>query len=345
MTIPYRPLLLPLALALLSSAVGCSGGDADASSDGATSTSSSSGGATSGGATSGGATSGGATSGGATSGGATSGGATSGGATTGSGGGTTEKFSFFVTSLVAMQELSGSQDGFGGDLRFGETGPGAGLRGADKICATIAEKSLPGAGSKTWRAFLSAVAGEDGKQVDAIDRIGEGPWYDRLGRLVANNKEELLNDRPVGADEAIIDDLPNEDGVPNHQPDPSQPEVDNHDILTGTNDEGKLYSATATCKDWTAAAGDKESEGRPRVGHSWPRNFGGGFPGGGGSGGPGGTGGPGGNINMANWMSSLDEAGCAPGINLLETGGPLPNETTVGSGGGYGGIYCFALTP
>src|SRR5690349_20801870 len=65
-----------------------------------------------------------------------------------------EHFSFFVTSLKAMQELSGSEDGFGGDLRFGETGAGAGLRGADKICTTIAEQSLPG-NAKTWRAFLS----------------------------------------------------------------------------------------------------------------------------------------------------------------------------------------------
>src|SRR5690348_6461058 len=115
-------------------------------------------------------------------------------------GGTSDHFSFFVTSMKAMQELSGSQQGFGGDLRFGETGPGAGLRGADKICAAIAEKSMPGAGTKKWRAFLSAVSGEDGKQVNAIDRIGEGPWYDRVGRLLANNKAELMNDRPSNAD-------------------------------------------------------------------------------------------------------------------------------------------------
>ncbi|WP_437742180.1 hypothetical protein WMF39_42460 [Sorangium sp. So ce1504] len=365
MTRTYRPLLLPLTLALLSPVVGCSGSDSDvgASGDSSTSTSSSSGGNTtsssSGGNTtsssSGGNTtsssSGGNTTSSSSSGDTTSS-SSSGDTTSSSSGGTTEKFSFFVTSLVALQELSGSQDGFGGDLRFGETGPGAGLRGADKICATIAEKSLPGAGSKPWRAFLSAVAGEDGKQVNAIDRIGEGPWYDRLGRLLANNKEELLNDRPTAADPAIIDDFPNEDGVPNHQPDPSQPEVDNHDMLTGTNDQGQLYSATATCKDWTAKSGDS-SEGRPRVGHSWPRNFGGGggstWPAGSsGAGGPGGSsgaGGPGGNINMANWMSSLDESGCAPGINLLEQGGPLPGAVTVGSGGGYGGFYCFALTP
>ncbi|WP_437683411.1 hypothetical protein [Sorangium sp. So ce131] len=343
MTRTHRSLLLSLPLALSSLVVGCSGSDSssEAPEDGTTGASSSSGGGTT---TSSGGTTG--SSGPATSGGGTT---TSGGGTTTSGGATTtEKFSFFVTSLVAMQELSGSQDGFGGDLRFGETGPGAGLRGADKICAAIAEKSMPGAGSKGWRAFLSAVAGEDGNQVNAIDRIGEGPWYDRLGRLVANNKGELLNDRPTAADPAIIDDLPNEDGVPNHQPDPSQAEVDNHDILTGTNEEGKLYSATATCKDWTSALGDRNAEGRPRVGHSWPRNFG---PGGGGQGwpggegGPGGPGGPGGDINMANWMSSLDESGCAPGVNLIEMGPPQENVPTVGSGGGYGGIYCFALTP
>jgi hypothetical protein len=226
-----------------------------------------------------------------------------------------------------MQEQSGSPSGFGGDFRLGETGAGAGLRGADKLCGKIAEKSMPGAGSKQWRAFLSAVSGEDGKQVDAIDRVGAGPWYDRLGRLVASTRADLLNERPAGANPAIKDDLPNEDGVPNHQPDPTQSAVDNHDTLTGTNDQGKLYSATATCKDWTGALG---TEGKPRVGHSWPRY--------------GGPGGPGGGSG-ANWMSSLDESGCAPGVNLIEMGPPQPGSNTVGSGGGYGGIYCFALTP
>lgn len=249
-----------------------------------------------------------------------------------------EHFSFFVTSLRALQELSGSEEGFGGDLRFGEDGPGSGLRGADKICATIAERSMPGAGQKIWRAFLSATTDENGQQVNAIDRIGEGPWYDRLGRLLANSKADLMADRPVGAHALIINDFPNEDGVPNHQPDPNLPAVDNHDMLTGTNQEGRLYSATATCRDWTSNLGNRATEGRPRVGHSWPR-FGG--PGGGGGGG----GGPGGNINPANWMSSLDESGCAPGVSLIEMGPPQQNSTTVGSGGGYGGFYCFALTP
>ena len=59
----------------------------------------------------------------------------------GGGAGNDGHFSFFVTSVGAMKRLSGNALGFGGDLRYGETGDGAGLRGADKICATIAETS------------------------------------------------------------------------------------------------------------------------------------------------------------------------------------------------------------
>jgi hypothetical protein len=136
-----------------------------------------------------------------------------------------------------------------------------------------------------------------------------------------------------------------------------------------------LYSATATCKDWTGATGDLAAEGRPRVGHSWTRVLGDPGPDGGvimeGDGGMGfgdggapppdggppppppdggvimmSDGGPGGMMGSGdNWMSALDESGCAPGVNIVEMGPPDPNSNTVGSGGGYGGIYCFALTP
>jgi hypothetical protein len=254
------------------------------------------------------------------------------GATGGTGGssanpGELPRFSFFVASLAALQRLSGNQNGFGGDLRFGRAD---GLAGADEICRQIAETSLSGAGAKGWRAFLSATRGADGNPVHAIDRVGEGPWYDRLGRVVALTKADLAQTRPRGADPVIIDDLPNEDGVPNHAPDGTR--VDNHDILTGSDASGRLYgtSWSSTCHDWTSSVG---SDGKPRVGHSWPR-------GGGGGGGFGRGGGSG-----DNWMSALDEAGCAPGINLIEMGGPDPRNPTVGSGGGYGGIYCLALTP
>jgi hypothetical protein len=281
-------------------------------------------------------------------------------------------------SLKAMLQLSNSANGFGGDLRFGETGVGAGIRGADKICGTIAESSLPDAGMKQWRAFLSAVADETGMQVNAIDRIGDGPWYDRLQRKVALRKADLLYDRPSSADAAVQDDLPNEDGVPNHTPDPSQGPANNRSILTGSDDHGVLYGATSTCNDSTSALG---TEGRPRAGSGWsdtasdggstgvspgfpfegglppgldggvPPDFDGsappgflldgGLPDGLGPDGfaPGATG-----TSSANWISAADLGGCAAEVNVTAAS-TQSDSSTVASAGGYGGIYCFALTP
>jgi hypothetical protein len=270
------------------------------------------------------------------------------------------KFSFFVTSQARLfalaQAFNGSTKGFGGDLRYGQTGTGSGLRGADDICTAIAEASAPGNG-KTWRAFLSATGDGNGNQVNAIDRIGSGPWHDRLGRLFANNTAELLNTRPINANTTIINDIPNEDGVPNHDALQTGNTAiqDNHDILTGTNTQGALYSQTATCSDWTSSVGNASQ--KPHCGHSWPTATSGGtgvavgFDGGVPIGFDGGMGVPTGADSTSNWMSALDEAGCAAGYNLAEVNpnGQLSTPgsdgtLTVGSGGGYGGIYCFALS-
>lgn len=226
-----------------------------------------------------------------------------------------QKFSFFVTSMVAMKELSKSPNGFGGDLRFGEA---TGLAGADKICATVAERGLPGAGQKQWRAFLSAsTGGPNGGPTHAIDRIGAGPWYDRMGRLFAMNKAGLLaGPRPAG-DPALVADFPNENGVPNKMG------TDNHDTLTASNKQGMFVGGGpgAACNDWTSSVA---GTGRPMIGHSWPRSpsnlsFGG------------------------HWISDHSAPGCAAGINI-SSGGSMGGGI-VGGGGGYGGIYCFALTP
>jgi hypothetical protein len=224
------------------------------------------------------------------------------------------KFSFFITSLVAMRRLSKSQNGFGGDLRYNTPD---GLTGADKICTEVAESQRAGAGAKEWHAFLSVSKGPDGMPVNAIDRIGEGPWYDFMGRLVAMNKAALMNTRPMGADPAILNDLPNEFGIPNHKPDLGMPAVDNHHVLTGSDMSGHFYSAASTCKDWTALTG----AGRPRIGFSWIAG------------------------GRNHWISGQDEGGCGAGVNVGETGGSDPSNPIVGSGGGYGGIYCFARVP
>lgn len=231
------------------------------------------------------------------------------------------KFSFFVISVGSVKALSKSDQGFGGDLRYGEMGEGAGLRGADKICAAAAELGMPGAGKKTWRAFLSATTGgPGGGPVHASTRVGAGPWYDALGRRVASDLTQLLMDRPGDADLGIKNDLPNEFGIPNHSdgaPGCSGSQCpNNHAVLTGTNAEGELFTTVtpateSTCNDWTS----KEATGSPWCGHSWPRQ---------GSG--------------TNWMSSSAVDGCAPCIGL----GTGTESQCVGATGGYGGFYCFA---
>ncbi len=202
-----------------------------------------------------------------------------------------------------MRELSGSQDGFGGDL--------GGLAGADSICQQAA--TAVGFGAKTWRAFLSVTDGGDGSPVHAIDRVGEGPWYDRNGRLIANNRAGLLNERPAG-DPQAVEDLPDEFGQS------LKAMGDTHDVLTGSNAQGMLENTNpvSTCQNWTSAVGPGSAS-AVRCGHSWPAGSG------------------------ANWIRAHQVRGCAPGVNLEQTG---PGEgDTVGAGGGWGGIYCFALTP
>lgn len=210
-------------------------------------------------------------------------------------------FSFFVTSLATMRQQSGSQDGFGGNL--------GGLAGADQICQRAA--AAQGAGDKTWRAFLSVY--NNGTPIHAIDRIGDGPWYDRQGRLVAMDKAGLLQQRPAG-EAAVVNDLPDETGSG------LRAMGDTHDVMTGSNASGRLdgASAAATCQDWTSAVGPG-SENLVRCGHSWPAQSG------------------------MNWITAHRLRGCAPGVNLVQNGPGTGN--TVGAGGGWGAIYCFALEP
>jgi hypothetical protein len=253
------------------------------------------------------------------------------GGSAGSGGGsaitcpteTETTFSFFLASQRALAMDSGNADGYGGDL--------GGITGADAICKRIAESVSPCQAGKVWRAFLST------STENAIDRIGDGPWYDRLGRLFGNTKSDILADRPPG-DEFFATDVATEDGSPSRDPNGTGPQ-DNHQTLTGSGLDGKVYTQDAeaggqgrddscggedewtvqkaTCWDWTSS----EPLGCPRVGHSWPRA---------GSG--------------VNWISVWNEGGCAPGGTVVEMGG-LDGTRRVGSAGGYGGFYCFAILP
>ena len=100
--------------------------------------------------------------------------------------------------------------------------------------------------------------------------------------------------------------------------DPAMPAVDNHHFLTGSDTMGRLYGPNATCAGWTST---ERTAGRPRIGFSWPAG------------------------GRMHWISGQDEGGCGAGVNLAQTGGSDPSNPIVGSGGGYGGFYCFAMSP
>src|SRR5262245_56173023 len=80
--------------------------------------------------------------------------------------------SFFITSA-----------GSGNGANLG------GLAGADKVCQTLAAAS--GAGSRTWRAYLSQPASAGQPAVNARDRIGRGPWHNVKGVMVAKDVADL----------------------------------------------------------------------------------------------------------------------------------------------------------
>jgi len=142
--------------------------------------------------------------------------------------------SFFITSTPLD----------GGDL--------GGLAGADTHCQSLAE--AVGAGDRTWRAYLSASDGGDGSPVHARDRIGAGPWLNAAGTMIASDVDDLHADNDISKENGLTE---NGDEVPGRGDTPNQ-----HDILTGSTDEGMLF-AGETCDDWTSNGGGDSA----RVGH------------------------------------------------------------------------------
>jgi hypothetical protein len=134
------------------------------------------------------------------------------------------KMSYFVTS-------TGS--GKGADL--------GGVAGADKHCQSLAESV--GAGGKTWHAYLSASG------VNARDRIGNGPWQNAKGVVVAQNVAQLHSPGNKLSKETSL----NEKGqIVNGRGD--TPNM--HDMLTGSSPDGRAIAGSddTTCKNWTTSA-------------------------------------------------------------------------------------------
>src|SRR5215216_4973728 len=68
---------------------------------------------------------------------------------------------------------------------IGDGGNLGGLAGADAHCQRLA--TAVGAGSRTWRAYLSTQERPGQPAVNARDRIGAGPWYNFDGVMIARD--------------------------------------------------------------------------------------------------------------------------------------------------------------
>ena len=157
--------------------------------------------------------------------------------------------SFFVTSAGI---------GNGGNL--------GGLEGADKHCATLAE-AAGSTGNKTWHAYLSTQASGNQPAVNARDRIGQGPWYNADGALVADNLPGLHGEGVVAG--LLISPVNRTVSLTEFGNLPSQP-----NLITGSMTDGRAYTdgMDHTCNNWTS-----NDAGSTRIG-----NYGGGGGAGGG---------------------------------------------------------------
>ena len=127
-----------------------------------------------------------------------------------------------------------------------------GLAGADEHCQALARAA--GAGSRTWHAYLSGAAGAGQPPVNARDRIGNGPWYNAKGALIAWNVADLHGDVQRDRNSINKEFALNEKGLPvNGRGDtPNQ-----HDILTCSDSFGRSLLGTpanTTCNNWTSNA-------------------------------------------------------------------------------------------
>jgi hypothetical protein len=172
-----------------------------------------------------------------------------------------------------------------------------GLAGADAHCQNLAKAA--GSTLTNWHAYLSTTEPGGTEGVSARDRIGNGPWQNAKGVVIAKSVADLHS----AANNITKQTALTEKGEPiSGRGDP----VNMHDILTGSDQEGRFSTAggDTTCGNWT-----KSAEGSAIVGHhdrlglkdTW---------------------------HMRSWNSSHGSRGCS--------------QDGLKSSGGAGLIYCFA---
>lgn len=182
------------------------------------------------------------------------------------------QMSFFITSAG-----SGNGSNLGG------------LAGADAICQRLA--TAAGAGGKTWRAYLSMPAMNGQPAVNARDRIGNGPWRNAKGVVVAQNVADLHSENnKLGKENSLTE---KGETVKGRGDTPNQ-----HDMLTGSQPDGTAFPAgeDTTCNGY---ASNTDGSGSVFMGHFDKQ---------------------GGGTRPNSWNSAHGSRGCSQ-PNLVATGG------------------------
>ena len=84
-----------------------------------------------------------------------------------------------------------------------QSGNLGGLAGADAICEQLA--AAAGVGGRNWRAYLSTQAVGGAPVVNARDRIGNGPWTNAKGVVIARNLAELHGTNNINKETALTE--------------------------------------------------------------------------------------------------------------------------------------------
>lgn len=179
----------------------------------------------------------------------------------------------FVGSYVALAQAPAhpmtffvTSTGLPGGANFGS------IANADAHCQALA--TAAGAGRHMWRAYLSVQERPGQPAINARDRIGNGPWYNAKGVLIAQDVDALhamktfppksaLNEKGVLNPGQGAPEDPNDKTWPYMQ---AHPDSMRHEILTGSTREGRAFSDSHdhTCNNWTSEA-DGNSPQRARL--------------------------------------------------------------------------------
>jgi hypothetical protein len=163
---------------------------------------------------------------------------------------------FAVLATAPAQAQSATTSFFVTSTGIGNGGNLGGLAGADNYCQQLAQTA--GAGAKTWHAYLSTQAADGKPAVNARDRIGNGPWQNSKGVVIAKDVAELHGANNLTKQTALSErgDVINGRGdTPNR-----------HDVLTGSQADGTAFAAgdDRTCKNWTSSTQGAAMVGRFR---------------------------------------------------------------------------------